>query len=127
MYTEEKYTNTWKLNVHNVITKQQRKQSSAFILLGIWCIFLSSTNLVVPAGHVQGCPPIRVPELQVQPGTVQQLTSMMMMMMMMMMMRVTWVQMITWLLVMASLRGSPPRQFTSAPSRSSLWNWAKSP
>ena len=85
------------------------------------------TNLVVPAGHVQGCPPIRVPELQVQPGTLQQLTSIIIMIVMMMMMRVTWVQMITWLLVMASLRGSPPRQFTSAPSRNSLWNWAKSP
>ena len=79
---------------------------------------------------MQGCPPILVPELQVQPGTVQQLIIIMMMIVaivMMMMMMVTVVQMITWLLVMASLSGSPPRQFTSAPSLISLWNWAKSP
>ena len=107
--------------VHKGTTKQQRRNLS----------FPLHTNLVVPAGHVQGCPPILVPELQVQPGTVQQLIIIIIMMIvtivMMMMMMVTVVQMITWLLVMASLSGSPPRQFTSAPSLISLWNWAKSP
>ena len=106
--------------VHKGTTKQQRKNLS----------FPFDTNLVVPAGHVQGCPPILVPELQVQPGTVQQLIIIIIMMIVtivMMMMMVTVVQMITWLLVMASLSGSPPRQFTSAPSLISLWNWAKSP
>ena len=77
---------------------------------------------------MQGCPPILVPELQVQPGTVQQLIIIIIMMIVTIVMMVTtWVQMITWLLVMASLSGSPPRQFTSAPSLISLWNWAKSP
>ena len=101
------------------ITKQHKKSLLSFYF---------TTNLVVPAGHVQGCPPILVSELQVQPGTVQQLIIIMMIVTIVMMMMVTtWVQMITWLLVMASLSGSPPRQFTSAPSQISLWNWAKSP
>ena len=104
--------------VHKGTTKQQRRNLS----------FPLHTNLVVPASHVQGCPPILVPELQVQPGTVQQLIIIMMIVTIVMMVMVTtWVQMITWLLVMASLSGSPPRQFTSAPSLISLWNWAKSP
>ena len=105
-----------------MFTSQKLLQSNR-----IFFSFPLTTNLVVPAGHVQGCPPILVPELQVQPGTVQQLIIIMMIVTIVMMMRVTVVQMITWLLVMASLSGSPPRQFTSAPSLISLWNWAKSP
>ena len=72
--------------VHKGTTKQQRRNLS----------FPLHTNLVVPASHVQGCPPILVPELQVQPGAVQQLIIIMIVTIVMMMMMVTtWVQMIT--------------------------------